>query len=128
MPQYNGNGCLLIAVLAILAIFVCYCCCNSNFAGQPEAAKWAAGLGIAGYDDNLADVNLLANKYRMWGANLGSRLVSGQEFQRTGNLDIDFARLKKAEERQFHLDPRAFIDRAPVPPSPSPGSHPRHIW
>lgn len=128
MPQYNRNGCLLIAVLAILAIFTCYYCCNSNFVGQPEAAKWAAGLGIAGYDDNLADVNLLANKYRMWGANLGGYPVSGQEFHRTGNINVDFARLKKAEERQFGIDPSQWIDRVPVPPSLNPSGPPRHIW
>lgn len=126
MPQHNRNGCLLIAVLAILAIFVCYYCCNSNFAGQPEAAKWAAAAGLAGYDDDLANVNALANQYRMWGISSGP--VGGQEFQRTGDIDKDFARLKKAEEKQFGIDPKQWIDRVPAPsPTPSP-HHPRHIW
>ena len=27
----NGNSCLMIAVLAIVAIFICYWCCDSSF-------------------------------------------------------------------------------------------------
>ena len=71
----RNNGCLLIALLAVVAICVCYCC-SSNFVGRKshfspvfhnEAAKWARATGTLGYGDTQDNIQAELNKYRTVG-------------------------------------------------------------
>jgi hypothetical protein len=118
----NGNGCLMIAVLAIVAIFICYYCNESSFRSkfqgvQPQAAKWAENLGMMGYGDSASNIQQDLNNARLYGS--GYNPVAGTPqptpagspkptIHVVDNLDRRLAALEKIMEKEFHIKQSAW--------------------
>jgi hypothetical protein len=122
----KNNSCLMIAVLAIIAIFICYCCNGSSFRSkfdgiQPDAAKWAHNMGMMGYGDNPANIQQVLNDSRMIG--MGTNPVAGipnaaphpaaspyypQINHPDKNIDSELKAMEHIMERKFHINPKTW--------------------
>jgi hypothetical protein len=113
----NNNSCLMIAVLAIIAIFICYYCNSSSFkatfgGGQPEAAKWAHNMGMMGYGDSANNIQQDLYEDRMWGAApapIPSHPASGPpRHYAPGNQDQEIKVLERTMQKEFGIKPGAW--------------------
>lgn len=111
----NSNGCLMVAILAIIAIFICYYFNSSNFAdGQPQAAKWASAMGLMGYGDTANNIQEELYRDRMYGSTpspvdgIPNVVVPKPSPHKPDDIDRRLKRLETVMEKEFHLNPKVW--------------------